>query len=149
MAGRRFQSLFCTGIANNFSCRIRLINKNQESEIWSAWQKLRIICPPMLEQHIMFPNLFILLLFHSFPHHWNQVCASVLLELLGRHHTGHKFWNEYYETRILAKQYLFSCPILELKLIGLESVHVVLVDVKNLAGRNEGSKQSCFNLLLS
>jgi hypothetical protein len=67
MAGRRFQSLFCTGIANNLSCQIRLINKNQETEIWSAWQKLRIICIPMLEQHIMFPNCSFCYFSTAFP----------------------------------------------------------------------------------
>jgi hypothetical protein len=76
-------SLQC--IANNFSlifsCLICLINENWGTEIWSAWQKLRIIIPSMYK-HIIFPNcsssyfFHILLLFSQFSP-WLESALSI------------------------------------------------------------------------
>jgi hypothetical protein len=46
-------SLKYYGISPNFQ---RGINENRGTEIWSAWQKLRIICHPIHEQYTYFPN---------------------------------------------------------------------------------------------
>jgi hypothetical protein len=46
-------SLKYYGISPNLQ---RGINENRGTEIWSAWQKLRIICHPIHEQHNYFPN---------------------------------------------------------------------------------------------
>jgi hypothetical protein len=84
-----------------------------------AWTKLYI------------SKLFIMLLLHSFSHDWNQLWASILLEVLGRRRRGDTFWVE-----IFIKQgflpnktcFLVSNPWIEF--IGLESVDVVLVNVE-------------------
>jgi hypothetical protein len=51
--------------------------------------------------------------------------------LLGRLHRGNAFWVEVFVKQgFLPNKSVFACPILELKLIGLESVNVVCVDVE-------------------
>jgi hypothetical protein len=59
--------------------------------------------------------------------------VTILLELLGRRHRGNTFWVEIFIKQgfcQLETKLVFTCLILELNLIGLESVDVVLVDIE-------------------
>jgi hypothetical protein len=53
-----------------------------------------------------------------------------LLKLLKRKYRGNTFWVKFFIKDSCQTKVVFLCPILELKLMGLESVDVVLVDVE-------------------
>jgi hypothetical protein len=67
--------MHCQQFEAIFSHQICLINEkliieNRGTKIWSAWQKLRIICHfiiPMHKQHIVFPKCSIFRFCTAFP----------------------------------------------------------------------------------
>jgi hypothetical protein len=137
-------------IANNFSRQIRLIKENRGTEIWFAWQKLRIICPPMHKQHSFFPNCSFCYFFTVFPMTGispeHLFCSSCWEGDTRATHFGLNFLSnkDSCQTKLV-----FVCPILGLKLIGLESVDVVLVNVEIEQAETRAASNLAAILLLS
>ena len=122
-------SLSC--VADNRCLQTRLINENQVLKIFVASQKTRNNCPPMQQVHIPFPNYSFCYFTTAFP-----MTGISLAHLFCTHcWEGYRGATHFEFNFLLNKDscqtnHVFLSPIIIVKLIGLDVVDVVLVDVE-------------------